>query len=89
MQYQQLIKKRIIVFAPRDNNTFKFISNLKKYFSVKYNVSDIIRIYVEVRFKGQVRKILVLKCNDTSELMNFWPNWKRLKREQWWYKWKI
>ena len=79
----------MVVQAPYSRVTRKFLENLRKYFPVKYVKADDVQVFLIVRYGRKSRKILVLKGEKTGDLFRFWKNYEMLKREQWWWKWKL
>lgn len=89
MAYKRWIKKRVIVFAPEGEATRKFLDSLSGYFPFKYYKADIVRVFIEVRIKNRYRRIPILESSDPRELFKFWSLYKALRREQWWWSWKL
>ncbi|GEM_PF-3096838 len=89
MGYRRIVKKRVVIFAPNVKATREFLNSVRNYFPVEYYEADRVRVYLEVRHGRRFRRIRMLEASNPRALFKFWSLYKSLRREQWWWNWKL
>ena len=70
-----MYRRKLIVYAPRTEETRRFLNRTIKYFRVTYIPSNTVKVYLETTHGN---RILVV----SGTLTRFWENWRLIRRER-------